>query len=232
MRNCSSFLYENVSTLLLLHKLLVNLFIEFLFFLMRHVFIVIYYVCRLIILLMIQDKAWNGEDSDEDDDSVDDLEVSDEDSYFTKKAKGRQQVKGGRSVGSTRERASFRASSRQRRVKSSFEEDESSAEDSDSDSEEDFKSMTRRGVNLRKNGGRSTVSTNASGRHSEVRTSSRSVRKVSYVESDGSEEVDEGKKKKLHKVQSTYCSVKSMYSPDIYMYCVLVYMLDLDVFVD
>lgn len=162
--------------------------------------------------LMIQDKGWNGEDSNEDDDSVDDLEVSDEDdSYFTKKAKGRQQVKGGRNVGSTRERISFRASNRPKRVKSSFEEDESSAEDSDSDSEEDFKSMTRKGVNLRKNGGRSTVSTNASGRHSEVRTSSRSVRKVSYVESEESEEVDDGKKKKLHKVQSTYCSVKFMY---------------------
>jgi chromodomain-helicase-DNA-binding protein 1 len=46
------------------------------------------------------------------------------------------------------------------------------------------------------------VSTNASGRHSEVRTSSRSVRKVSYVESDGSEEIDEGKKKKLHKEET------------------------------
>ncbi|XP_059429432.1 protein CHROMATIN REMODELING 5 isoform X1 [Corylus avellana] len=147
-----------------------------------------------------KDKDWNGEDSDEDGDGGDDLEVSDEDdSYFTKKPKGRQQVKGGRNVGSTRDRVSFRASSRQRRVKSSFEEDESSAEDSDSVSEEDFKSMTRRGVNLRKNGGRSTVSTNASGRHSEVRTSSRSVRKVSYVESEESEEVDEGKKKKSHK---------------------------------
>lgn len=170
-------------------------------------------------LLMIQDKDWNGEDSDEDGDGGDDLEVSDEDdSYFTKKPKGRQQVKGGRNVGSTRDRVSFRASSRQRRVKSSFEEDESSAEDSDSVSEEDFKSMTRRGGNLRKNGGRSTVSTNASGRHSEVRTSSRSVRKVSYVESEESEEVDEGKKKKSHKVQFSYCCVKSMYLPDIYMY--------------
>lgn len=39
-------------------------------------------------------------------------------------------------------------------------------------------------------------------RNSEVRTSSRTVRKVSYVESEESEEVDEGKKKKTQKVQS------------------------------
>ncbi|XP_030959800.1 protein CHROMATIN REMODELING 5 isoform X2 [Quercus lobata] len=145
-------------------------------------------------------KDWDGEDSDEDDDSVDDIEGSDEDdSYYAKKPKGRQQGKVGRNIRSTRDHKSYRASSRQRRMKSSFEEEESSAEDSDNDSDEAFKSMTRRGVNLRKNGGRSTVSTNKSGRNSEVRTSSRSVRKVSYVESEESEEVDEGKKKKGQK---------------------------------
>jgi hypothetical protein len=47
------------------------------------------------------------------------------------------------------------------------------------------------------------MSTNIGGRNNEVRTSSRSVRKVSYVESDESEEIDEGKKKKAQKVQST-----------------------------
>lgn len=145
-------------------------------------------------------KDWDGEDSDEDDDSVDDIEGSDEDdSYYAKKPKGRQQGKVGRNIRSTRDHKSYRASSRQRRMKSSFEEEESSAEDSDNDSDEAFKSMTRRGVNLRKNGGRSTVSTNKSGRNSEVRTSSRSVRKVSYVESEESEGADEGKKKKGQK---------------------------------
>ncbi|KAG2674741.1 hypothetical protein I3760_13G152700 [Carya illinoinensis] len=147
-----------------------------------------------------KDKDWDGEDSDEEDDSIDDLEVSNEDDSFNaKKSKGRQQGKSGRNVRPTRERISNRASNRQRRVKSSFEEEESSADDSDSESDEDFKNMTRRGVNLRKNGGQSTVSTNTSGRNSEIRTSSRSVRKVSYVESEESEEVDEGKKKKPQK---------------------------------
>lgn len=73
--------------------------------------------------------------------------------------------------------------------------------------------MTRRGAQLRKGNARSTMSTKISGQSSEVRTSSRSVRKVSYVESDGSEEIDEGKKKKPQKVQFT----------NFYVYTILVF---------
>ncbi|KAH9790088.1 protein chromatin remodeling 5 [Citrus sinensis] len=148
-----------------------------------------------------KDKDWDAEDSDEDDNSDDDLDVSDEDDFYSnKKSKGRQRgVKVGRNVKPARERKSLYSSSRQRRGKPSFEEDDYSAEDSDSESDEDFKSITRRGAQLRKGNARSTMSTKISGQNSEVRTSSRSVRKVSYVESDGSEEVDEGKKKKPQK---------------------------------
>lgn len=148
-----------------------------------------------------KDKDWDAEDSDEDDNSDDDLDVSDEDDFYSnKKPKGRQRgVKVGRNVKPARERKSLYSSSRQRRGKASFEEDDYSAENSDSESDEDFKSMTRRGVQLRKGNARSTMSTKISGQNSEVRTSSRSVRKVSYVESDGSEELDEGKKKKPQK---------------------------------
>ncbi|KAH9741600.1 protein chromatin remodeling 5 [Citrus sinensis] len=148
-----------------------------------------------------KDKDWDAEDSDEDDNSDDDLDVSDEDDFYSnKKSKGRQRgVKVGRNVKPARERKSLYSSSRQRRGKPSFEEDDYSAEDSDSESDEDFKSITRRGAQLRKGNARSTMSTKISGQNSEVRTSSRSVRKVSYVESDGSEELDEGKKKKPQK---------------------------------
>ncbi|XP_024046353.1 protein CHROMATIN REMODELING 5 isoform X1 [Citrus clementina] len=148
-----------------------------------------------------KDKDWDAEDSDEDDNSDDDLDVSDEDDFYSnKKSKGRQRgVKVGRNVKPARERKSLYSSSRQRRGKPSFEEDNYSAEDSDSESDEDFKSITRRGAQLRKGNARSTMSTKISGQNSEVRTSSRSVRKVSYVESDGSEELDEGKKKKPQK---------------------------------
>ncbi|KAJ7965012.1 chromatin remodeling 5 [Quillaja saponaria] len=139
-----------------------------------------------------KDKDWAGDDSEEGVDSDDDLDVFDEDDFYdAKKPKGRQHTKG-HNVKSTQHK-SYNASSRQRRVKTSFEEDESSAEDSDSESDEDFRSTRRRGAHVRKSNGRSSVST--SGRNSEVRTSRRSVRKVSYAESEASEEADEGKKK-------------------------------------
>ncbi|XVF69552.1 hypothetical protein PTKIN_Ptkin11bG0090800 [Pterospermum kingtungense] len=140
----------------------------------------------------MKDKDWDGEGSEEEDNSAGDVDALDEDdSYYKRKPRGRQQVK----VGRTRERKS---SNRQRRGRSSFEENEYSAEDSDSESDVDFKSIARRGGNHRKNSARSSTLTSM-GRNSEVRTSSRSVRKVSYVESDESEEIDEGKKKKMLK---------------------------------
>ncbi|KAJ7960580.1 protein CHROMATIN REMODELING 5 [Quillaja saponaria] len=147
-----------------------------------------------------KDKDWAGEDSEEDVDSDDDLDVLDEDdSYDEKKPKGRQQGKVGRNKKSTREHRSSNPCSQQRRVRSSVEEDESSAEDSDIESDEDFRSMRRRGALVHRNNLQSSVSANLSGRNSEVRSSSRSTRKVSYAESEESEEADEGKKKKSQK---------------------------------
>ncbi|XP_062014865.1 protein CHROMATIN REMODELING 5 isoform X1 [Rosa rugosa] len=144
-----------------------------------------------------KDKDWNDQDSDEDNDSDDELDVSDEDnSFYAKKPKGRHRGKGAHTVKLKRERKSYHGSSRQRRRKSSFDDDESSAEDSESDSDEGFKSTRRKGAHIRKSNGRTT---NVSGRNGEVRTSTRSVRKVSYVESEGSDEIDEGKKKKSQK---------------------------------
>lgn len=127
--------------------------------------------------------------------------MSDEDDpYYSNKAMGKQRAKGGRTNKSTKERKPYPVSNRQRRVKSSFEDDEFSAEDSESNSDDGFKSTRRRGAQLRKSNARSALSTNISGRNCETRTSSRSVRKVSYVESEESEEVDEGRKKRSQKV--------------------------------
>ena len=158
-----------------------------------------------------QDRDWEGVDSEEEDDSDNELDMSDEDdSYYAKKPKSKQRGKVGHIVKSTRERKSYQGYGRQRRGKSSLEDDESSAEGSESDSDEGFKSTRRKGAHLRKSSGRSTLSTNVTGRNSEVRTSSRSVRKVSYVESEESEDVDESKKKKSQKVRSSYLH-KMMY---------------------
>ncbi|XP_022985556.1 protein CHROMATIN REMODELING 5-like isoform X2 [Cucurbita maxima] len=143
-----------------------------------------------------KDKDWDGEDYEEDDD----LEISDDDRpNYGKKGRGKQWGQGGRNVRSTSERKLYQPSIRQRKGKSSYEEDESSMEDSASDSVEGFKSLGKTGTHPRKDSGRYSVTTGASGRRSEVRTSSRSVRKVSYVESEESEEFDEGKKKKSQK---------------------------------
>lgn len=147
-----------------------------------------------------KDKDWDGEDYEEDDGSDDDLEISDDDALnYGKKGRGKQRGKGGRSVKSTGERKVYQSSVRQRKGKFSYEEDESSMEDSAGDSVEGFKSSGKTGTHLRKNSGRCSVTSGVSGRRNEVRTSSRSVRKVSYVESEESEEFDEGKKKKSQK---------------------------------
>ncbi|XP_057954932.1 protein CHROMATIN REMODELING 5 [Malania oleifera] len=148
-----------------------------------------------------KDKDWDGEESDEEDNSDDDLEISDEDDmYYTKKSNGRRRGNSGRSVKSGREHKPFPALARRKRGRVSFDEEDFSAKDSESDSDDDFKSLTRRGAHLRKsNGVRSTALASTSGRNNEVRTSSRSVRKVSYVESEESEDYDEGKKKKCQK---------------------------------
>ncbi|XP_038692597.1 protein CHROMATIN REMODELING 5-like isoform X2 [Tripterygium wilfordii] len=152
-----------------------------------------------------KDKDWGGEDSDEENisDVNDELDVSDEDdSYYMKKPKGRQQVKSGCNVQSFRERRSLHTSTRPKKVKKSWAGDEYSAEDSGSDSDDDLKSSTRKGAQLRKGTGRSTTYMNIGAQNSEVRTSSRSVRKVSYVESEESEDIDEGKRKKSQKEEN------------------------------
>lgn len=129
--------------------------------------------------------------------------ISDEDEEYYRKPQGKQKNRGGHSVKSTREIRFLATSARRKRGRTSFEEEESSEHDSENESDEDFGSKPRRVANLRpKNGGRSTAAS-VSGRNNELRTSSRrSIRKVSYAESDESEEIDESKKKKGQKVLS------------------------------
>ncbi|CAH8375085.1 unnamed protein product [Eruca vesicaria subsp. sativa] len=139
------------------------------------------------------DQDWDV--SDEDPESDDDFDLPEsEDDYDTKKPKVRQQGKGFRKLSSGLDRKSAHASTRQKR-KPSYQED-FSEEDSDNDIDEGFRSMPRRGTTLGKNNERST---NNMGQSSEVRSSTRSVRKVSYVESEDSEEIDDGGNRKTQK---------------------------------
>ncbi|XP_058107074.1 protein CHROMATIN REMODELING 5 isoform X1 [Magnolia sinica] len=145
-------------------------------------------------------KGWGSDDFDEDDDDDDeDLDISDEiDMEFIDNPRRRRQRKGGRSLKSIRGIKSLPANKR-KKGRTFVEDEDSSAKDSEKDSDEDFR--TKRGTHLRKKAsGRSTISANIISQDSEVRTSSRSVRKVSYVESEESEDIDEGKTKKCQKV--------------------------------
>lgn len=147
-----------------------------------------------------KDKVWDGDDSDEDGGSDDDLDISDEDVAFsTKKSKGTQRGKGGRNVKAVRDHKSFHAPTRRKRGRSSYEEDDSSAKDSDDFSDEDFKNITRRSAPTRRSNDGRSISASVSRRNNELRTSSRSTQKVSYVESEESEDLDENKTKKCQK---------------------------------
>lgn len=140
------------------------------------------------------DDDWEVEDLDEDDNFDDDeLNISDDDFY--QKPSGMQRQKRGRSASrSGRKPTPSTSFSKKKRGRTSFDVEYSSQNDSDDDFEDGFKS--RRSSHPRKDTGRSA--TKGSGRINEVRTSTRSVHKVSYVESE-SEEHDEDIKKKSHK---------------------------------
>ncbi|KAL8480023.1 hypothetical protein ACS0TY_026817 [Phlomoides rotata] len=140
-----------------------------------------------------KDEDWDAEESDDDKIDDDDLGISDDNDAYLKKNRAIQTMKGGRSLKATRKTKSIVSATRRKKGRTSFDEDEeSSAEDSEDCSDEDFRS-TRRGAPVhRKNGARSSV--HISSRNNELRSSGRSVRKVSYVESDESEDLDDKKK--------------------------------------
>lgn len=161
--------------------------------------------------LLSQDKDddWEGGESDEVNSDDDEVGISDEDEEYYRKPQGKQKNRGGHSVKSTRVVRSLATSARRKRGRTSYEEEESSEHDSENESDEDFGNKPRRVANLRlKNSGRSSA-TSVSGRNSEIRTSSRrSVRKVSYAESEESEEIDDSKQKKGQKVLSFPCILR------------------------
>ncbi|GMH11458.1 hypothetical protein Nepgr_013299 [Nepenthes gracilis] len=133
-----------------------------------------------------KDEDWEAEDSDLDADSEEGLDISDDDAFYKKKTKVGQ-LRSGPTVKGGRERRSSSAPGRRRRGRIS--EGEFSVNDSEDDSDEDF--AMRRGAHPCKS--------SKLGRKNETRTSSRSVRKVSYAESEDSEDLDESKKKNIQK---------------------------------
>lgn len=117
----------------------------------------------------------------------------------------RRQRKGGHSLKPTRGIKSFSMYNKRKRGRSFVEEEDSSEKDSEKDSDEDFNNRTKRGMHLQKKiVSRTTMSANIMARNNEVRTSSRSIRKISYAESEESEDFDDGKAKKSQKVWTDY----------------------------
>ncbi|MCL7044937.1 hypothetical protein MKW94_000716, partial [Papaver nudicaule] len=157
------------------------------------------------------DKGWDDDGSDEDEDNDEELDISDEDDLdYNGKSRRKEQSKGVCSKRGRQNKSSF-ANSRPRRKKTFWEAEDSSAKESDSESGDDFKSNRGRlAVNFRKtNGGRSTVSANVTCQNGEVRSSNRSTRKVSYAESEESEEIDgnaktAGQKEDIEEEDSDY----------------------------
>lgn len=137
------------------------------------------------------------EEEEEDDDYPD--ASDDDDRYFTNNRR-RGPRKAGRSSKSTGECRSIPIQSRRKKVKTSFE-DESSEKNSEEDSLEESNLSTKRSSRFSlKNGDQAAVNANLSSHGRELRTSSRVVRKVSYVESEESEDMDEDKSLKTQKV--------------------------------
>lgn len=139
-----------------------------------------------------------SDDFDDDDDDDEDLDLSDEDDFIENP---RRKVR--RKVGCNLKSKEMKSSvhSRRKRGKTFSDGEYSSGKDSEDDTDEDFDQKTRRSSQLRKKvGGRSTVSANVNSHISELRTSGRSVKKISYAESEESEDDDEEKSNKTQKV--------------------------------
>ncbi|XP_011622955.1 protein CHROMATIN REMODELING 5 [Amborella trichopoda] len=140
-------------------------------------------------------QGWESDDHIEDDkdDNVDVSDESDEDYMGTSH---RRRRKGAQKMHSLRKPKSFLATARQKRGKAYVVEDESSAQETEKDSDDDFDDKGRRALNGRKKSfGRPTLPADSTSRNRELRSSGRSVRKVSYVESEESEQEDESKMK-------------------------------------
>ncbi|XP_068661626.1 protein CHROMATIN REMODELING 5-like isoform X2 [Aristolochia californica] len=150
-----------------------------------------------------KDKDWEMGGSEEEEED-DDFDISDEDDVdFIDKPRRGKQRKVGPSLKSNKETKSFSSQNRRKRAKTFIDADESSSRDSENDSDEEFEHRTKRvGQARKKTGGRSMMSTNIIASNNEVRTSSRSVRKISYAESEESEDVEEGKTKKSQKEEA------------------------------
>lgn len=136
-------------------------------------------------------------DDDDDDDDDEDLDLSDEDDFIDQRRKVRH--KAGRNPKSKEMKSSVHG--RRKRGKTFSDDEYSSGKVSEDDTDVYFDHKTRRSLKLHKKvGGRSIMFVNVNSHSSELRTSGRSVKKISYAESEESEDNDEERANKSQKV--------------------------------
>ncbi|XP_072983025.1 protein CHROMATIN REMODELING 5 isoform X2 [Typha latifolia] len=139
-----------------------------------------------------------SDDFDEDDED-EDLDLLDEDDIgFTENCSRTVRRKLARNLKPKERKSSVHG--RRKRGRSFSDEESLSGEESDHDSDEDLYHKPKRMLQQRKkNVSRTDVSLNANSHGSELRTSGRSVRKISYAESEESEDAGEEKLNKSQK---------------------------------
>ncbi|XP_072959846.1 protein CHROMATIN REMODELING 5 isoform X2 [Typha angustifolia] len=135
----------------------------------------------------------------DEDDEDEDLDLLDEDDIgFTENCSRTVRRKLARNLKPKERKSSVHG--RRKRGRSFSDEESLSGEESDHDSDEDLYHKPKRMLQQRKkNVSRTDVSLNANSHGSELRTSGRSVRKISYAESEESEDAGEEKLNKSQK---------------------------------
>ncbi|KAM0947843.1 putative DNA helicase chromatin remodeling SNF2 family [Dioscorea sansibarensis] len=146
------------------------------------------------------DDFIDDDDGEEDDEEDDALESSDgDDMGYADDRCRRMPIKGKHKAKPIKESKSM-VHGRRKRGKPYSDEEVSSEKDSEGDSDDDFDNKTKKSLQARKkSSGRPINSANVICNSSELRTSGRSVRKVSYVESESEDDGEDrsGKSQKL-----------------------------------
>lgn len=153
----------------------------------------------MLTLAELQEKASDSDDFEDDNEDDIDLSEEDDNDYFDNRRRRMP-----RKVGQSLKQKDTKPSVNIRRKRGrtfSDEEYHSSGNDLEEDSEEDLSRKARSSSQSRKRGGgNSTMTANTNLISSELRTSGRLVKKVSYAESEESEDIDEEKSNKFQKV--------------------------------
>ncbi|WOL00553.1 protein CHROMATIN REMODELING 5 [Canna indica] len=143
-------------------------------------------------------KEKTSDSDDFDDENEDDIDLSDEDDIEVFENPRRRMP---RKVGQSSKQKETKSSLniRRKRGRALSEDEYSSGRDSEQDTDEDFHKARKPSKFHKRDGGHNIMSANTNFNSSELRTSGRVVRKISYAESEESEDIGEEKSGKSQK---------------------------------